>query len=273
MPQKFQVPPGTVIGPYRVRTELGRGAMAAVYLAEDPVNGARVAVKILRPELGLVLGPERFAREIEILGRLHHRSIVPVLGAGQVGSLLYYLMPYVEGENLRSRLQRSGPFPLAGVLTVARELAAAIDYAHSRNVIHRDIKPENILLDLEGAHICDFGLARAMDAAALEPLSSSGMVVGTPAYMSPEQAVGEEVGPSCDVYALGCVMYELLTGELPFTGATRQALLARQLGERPRSLRGTREDVPAALERGVMRALAREPGARPKTAAQVLEGF
>jgi serine/threonine-protein kinase len=269
---RLQVPTGTPVGEYLVMAELGRGAMAAVYLAEERASGKRVAIKFLRPELALALGPERFAREIEILGRLHHPNIVPVLGAGQAGRLVYFVMPYVEGENLRIRLDRAGPLPLGPFLSIARDVAEAIDYAHGREVIHRDIKPENILVDREGARVCDFGLARAVDAAALEPISSSGLIVGTPAYMSPEQAMGEEPGPACDIYALGCVMYEMLTGELPFTGATRQAILARQVDGHPRAMRLMRQDLPEALERAVMAALAREPGMRPATAAELLEG-
>jgi serine/threonine-protein kinase len=186
---------------------------------------------------------------------------------------VYLVMPHVEGENLRARLMRGGPMPVEAAVAIGRDVAAAIDHAHRLRVLHRDIKPENILLHAERALVCDFGLARALDAAALEPLSSSGLIVGTPAYMSPEQAMGGVTDAGSDIYALGCVMYEMLTGELPFTGATRQALLARQMGDDPRPIRTMRQDLPEALEHLVMQALAREPEKRPATASRLLEGL
>ena len=253
---------------YRIDREIGRGAMAVVFLAEPVPAGRLAAIKALRPELTVVLGAGRFQREVEILGRLSHPGIVPVLESGIAGSLFYLVMPYVAGENLRTCLDRAGPLSVAEVLSIAADLAPAIDHAHGQRIVHRDIKPANVLLDGRRALICDFGLALAIDRAALEPLSSSGLVIGTPAYMSPEQATGQEtVGTATDIYALGCMIYEMLTGDLPFPGATPQAMIARRLSEPPRSLRTVRPDVPARLEAAVMAALARAPSDRPASAA------
>jgi serine/threonine protein kinase len=258
-------------GRYQIRHEIGHGAMATVFLGEARETGNRVAVKVLHPELGAAVGPERFHREIEILTRLRHPRIVPVLDSDEAAGLLFLVMPHVAGENLRSRLERDGQLPTPVVLTVAGDVAAAIDYAHGQNVIHRDIKPENILLAGERALVCDFGLARAIDRAAVETVSSSGLVLGTPAYMSPEQAMGHEnLGPACDVYALGCVVYEMLTGELPFTGPTPQALITRQLTEPPRPMRTVRPDLAAPIEEAVLAALAKDPSRRPRSGADFL---
>ena len=246
--------------------------MATVFMAESIADDRLVAVKVLRPEVARFLGPHRFQREVEILRRLHHPGIVPVLESGEAGALLYLVMPYVAGENLRMRLQREGQLPLPAVLDVARDVAAAVDYAHGRNVLHRDIKPENVLLAGSRSLVCDFGLARAIDRAALEPLSSSGLVIGTPAYMSPEQAMAQEtLGPACDIYALGCVLYEMLTGEPPFTGPTTQAVIARHLSQPPRSILTVRPDLPARVEAAVFAALAKTPGERPGSGAHMID--
>jgi serine/threonine protein kinase len=264
----------TLAGSYRVERELGHGAMATVFLAERVDGGQPVAVKVLHPQFAAALGPERFHREIEILTRLRHPRIVPILDSDEAGVLLYLVMPYVPGENLRSRLGRDGRLPMQAVHSIAADVGEAIDYAHRQNVLHRDIKPENILLTGEQALVCDFGLARAIDRAALESLSSSGLVIGTPGYMSPEQAMAEEdLGPACDIYALGCVTYEMLTGDLPFSGATPQAIIARHIGERPRPIRTVRQEVTAAMEHAVLAALAKEPDARPSSAAEFLRLF
>ena len=249
---------------YRVDRELGRGAMSLVFLAQDLANGSQVAVKVVRPELTAILGPERFHREIELLKRLRHPSIVPLLDSGSVGSVLYLVMPYVAGENLRSKLEREGHLSIETTLAVAGDVAAALDYAHGENVIHRDIKPENILLEGDRAVVCDFGLARALDRAAVEPISSSGLVLGTPMYMSPEQAMGDpDLTAASDIYAMGCVVYEMLTGEPPFGGSSAQAIIARQLGERPRSIRAVRPEIPNSVEQAVFGALAKRRGDRP----------
>jgi eukaryotic-like serine/threonine-protein kinase len=264
----------TLGGRYQLERELGRGGMATVFLARALEGGDPVAIKVLRPEFAMALGPERFHREIEILTRLRHPRIVPVLDSDKMGSLFYLVMPYVPGENLRSRLERQGQLPIPAVRSIAGDVAAAVDYAHGRNVLHRDIKPENVLLDGDRALVCDFGLARAIDRAALEPVSSSGLVIGTPAYMSPEQAMAEEdLGPACDIYALGCVVYEMLTGGPPFSGPTPQAIIARLLGEPPRPVRTTRPEVTPTMERAVLAALAKEPAARPASAGEFLRLF
>jgi serine/threonine-protein kinase len=252
---------------YRLGHELGRGAMAAVYLARDEDTGATVAIKAVRPELTAVLGPDRFHREIAILKRLRHPGILPLLDSGDAGRILYLVMPWVDGENLRSRLLREGQLSLSATLAVARDIAAALDYAHREQVIHRDIKPENILIEGNRALVCDFGLARAVDRAAVEAISSSGLVLGTPAYMSPEQAVGErDLGAASDIYSLGCVVFEMLTGEPPFTGASPQAIIARQVATAPRAIRPVRPDIGPAVEAAVLQALEKEPGRRPATA-------
>jgi serine/threonine protein kinase len=258
-------------GRYRVERELGRGGMATVFLAVRVDDGQAVAVKVLHPQFAMALGAERFHREIEILSRLRHARIVPVLESDEAGALLYLVMPYAPGETLRTRLEREGQLPMGAVLSIAGDIAQALDYAHVQNVLHRDIKPENILLEGDRALVCDFGLARAIDRAALEPLSSSGLVIGTPAYMSPEQAMAEEgLSPACDIYAMGCVVYEMLTGELPFSGPTAQAVIARHISERPRSIRAVRPELPAYVERAVLAALAKTPGERPGSAGSLV---
>jgi eukaryotic-like serine/threonine-protein kinase len=256
---------------YAVEREIGHGAMSRVYLATPAGGGAPVAVKVLRPELAVVVGAARFHREIQILRRLRHPGIVPVLESDTAGSLLYLVMPYIAGEDLHARLGRTGPLPIPEALSIASDLAAAIDYAHAQGIVHRDIKPANVLLEGRRALVCDFGLARAIDRAAVEPLSSSGLVIGTPAYMSPEQATGQEtVGTASDIYALGCVLYEMLAGELPFIGATPQAVIARHVSAAPPALRTVRPEVPAPVEAVVMAALAKEPKQRPGSAAELI---
>jgi serine/threonine protein kinase len=256
---------------YDIEREIGHGAMSRVYLATPAGGGARVAVKVLRPELAVVVGASRFHREIQILGRLTHPGIVPVVESGTAGSLLYLVMPYIAGEDLHARLARSGQLPIAEALAIASDLAAAIDYAHGQGIVHRDIKPANVLLDGDRALVCDFGLALALDRAAVEPLSSSGFVIGTPAYMSPEQATGQDnVGTPADIYALGCVLYEMLAGELPFTGATPQAMIARHVSAPAPPIRTVRPEVPARVEAAVMAALAKEPEERPGSGAELL---
>jgi serine/threonine protein kinase len=251
---------------YRLSGELGHGGMATVYLAEDSDTGHPVALKVLRRELTAILGATRFQREIEILTRLRHPRIVPVLDSGDAGDRLYYVMPYISGQSLRDKLAREGPLPLTEVMTLASDIATAVDYAHENGVLHRDIKPENVLLEAGRALMCDFGVARAIEVAGSESFSSAGLVVGTPAYMSPEQATGGEVDPRSDVYAFGCVLYEVLAGEPPFTGPTAQAIIARQLGGSPFPLATVRPDLPPGVQSAVFRALAMEPGDRPGSA-------
>ena len=253
---------------YLVQRELGAGGMAVVYLADDPRHGRPVAVKVMRSELAAALGPERFLREIRIAARLRHPHIVPLYDSGEADGLLYYVMPYVEGESLRDRLRRERQLPVDEALGIAREVADALAHAHEHELIHRDIKPENILLEGGHALVADFGIARAVGSAATTQVTTAtGLAIGTPAYMSPEQALGDAaVDARSDVYALGCVLYEMLVGEPPYTGPTPQAIVARQLAEPVRSLRIVREAVPDQLELAVMRALARVPADRFRSA-------
>lgn len=256
---------------YEVRREIGRGGMATVYLANDLVAGREVAVKVFHREIAAVLGPGRFRQEIELLGQLHHPRILPLLEAPEAESLLYYTTPFVAGESLRARLERSGPLPLEEVLLLARDIASALDYAHSRNVLHRDVKPDNILLDGEHALICDFGVARAIERAGGGAVSSSGLIIGTPEYMSPEQAQGRrELDARSDIYSLGCVLYEMLSGDVPFTGPTAQVVFARQIGESPRSIRTGRPEVPIGMEAAVLRSLAKDPRTRPESGRELM---
>lgn len=254
---------------YTVGRELGRGGMATVYLAHDLKHDRPVALKVLRPELSTALGPERFLREIAVTARLEHPHILPLLDSGDAGGLLYYVMPYVEGESLRDRLSRERQLPLDDALQIAREVADALSYAHGHGILHRDIKPENILLAGGHARVADFGIALAMKAAREQSLTVTGLAVGTPIYMSPEQASGERVlDARSDVYSLACVVYEMFAGQPPFTGATAEAILARKSLEPVPSLRVVREAVPAEVEDAVIRALAKVPADRFPSASQ-----
>ncbi|MCH8123358.1 MAG: protein kinase [Bacteroidetes bacterium] len=248
--------------------------MATVYLAEDVKHHRKIALKVLRPELSAALGPERFLREIKITAKLTHPHILPVHDSGQADGFLYYVMPYVEGESLRERLNSEKQLPLDDSLRIAREVADALSYAHSHDVVHRDIKPENILLESGHAVVADFGIARAITVAGGEKLTETGIAVGTPSYMSPEQASGEhQLGGRSDIYSLGCVLYEMLAGEPPYTGATPQAILARKSVEAVPSLRTVRETVPDVIEEAVLKALAKVPADRFSSAAQFVEAL
>ena len=254
-------------GRYRLVREIGRGGMATVYRADDLKHDRPVALKVLKPELAASLGAERFLREITLTARLDHPHILPLLDSGEAGGLLYYVMPYVEGESLRERLDREAQLPLDDALRIAREAADALSHAHRHGVVHRDIKPGNILLADGHARVADFGIARAMTAAGERTLTETGLAVGTPAYMSPEQASGErEIDARSDIYSLGCVLYEMLAGQPPHTGATAGAIFARKALEPVPSLRVVRDTVPLAVERAVTRALARVPADRFGTA-------
>jgi serine/threonine-protein kinase len=241
--------------------------MATVYLAHDLRHDRPVALKVLHPELSAILGTDRFQREIKTAARLDHPHILPVFDSGETAGLLWYTMPYVEGESLRDRLRREVQLPLDEAVRLTREVADALDYAHSRGIIHRDIKPENILLAGEHARVADFGVAKAVEASGGDQLTETGMAVGTPAYMSPEQATAGRVDGRSDVYALGCVLYEMLAGEPPFTAPTPQAVIAKRLIEPVPHLRAFR-DVPVAVEQAVTRALARAPADRFPTAGE-----
>ena len=246
---------------YALDRELGEGGMATVYLAEDLRHRRKVAIKVLRPELAAVIGAERFLKEIETTAGLQHPHILPLLdsghtgdGAGMPGPYLYYVMPYVEGESLRQRLTREKQLPVPEAVRIAGEVASALDYAHRHGVIHRDIKPENILLHEGSALVADFGIALAASKAGSSRMTETGMSLGTPHYMSPEQAMGErEITARSDVYALGVITYEMLTGDPPFTGSTAQAIVARVLTEPPRPLATQRRSILPYVEAAVLR--------------------
>jgi eukaryotic-like serine/threonine-protein kinase len=258
---------------YRIERELGRGGMATVFLAHDLKHDRSVALKVLHPELAQVLGPDRFHREIRLCARLQHPHILSVHDSGDADGRLWFTMPYVEGETLRSRLERERQLPVNDSLRIAREVADALHYAHQQGVIHRDIKPENILLSGSHALVADFGIARALFTNADDKLTESGISLGTPRYMSPEQAVAQrDIDQRTDIYSLGCVVYEMLTGEPPFTGPTPQAVLAKRLSEPVPHLR-TGRDVSLALERAVTKSLARSPADRFSTAAEFAEAL
>jgi len=259
---------------FRVESEIGRGGMATVYLAQDLKHGRRVAVKVLKPELGSSIGADRFLREIAIASRLHHPHIVPLHDSGAARDLLYYVMPYVEGETLRERLTREKQLPIAEAVGIAREVGDALSAAHAEGVIHRDIKPENILLEGGHAVVADFGLARAIAQAAGESLTSSGIVAGTPAYMSPEQSAGEtELDARTDVYSLACVLYEMLTGEAPYTGTSAQAIVAKHMSQPVPSARVVRATVPPAVDAAIQRGLAKVPADRFATAREFADAL
>jgi serine/threonine-protein kinase len=256
---------------YRIDREIGRGGMATVYLAEDLRHERQVAVKVLRPELVAVLGPERFLREIKLTARLSHPHILPLLDSGEADHILYYIMPYVEGESLRQKLTRETQLSIDDALLLGQQVASALDYAHRQGVIHRDIKPENILLHAGEAMVADFGIALALSAAGGNRLTETGLSMGTPEYMSPEQASGaRQVDARSDIYSLGCVLYEMLGGDPPFTAHTPQAVIARQVLDPPPSLRTLRPSVPTPVEEVVKRALAKAPADRWQTADELL---
>ena len=254
---------------YRVERELGRGGMAIVLLADDLKHHRKVALKLLQPDLALDIGPARFLQEIAIAARLTHPHILPLHDSGEADGLLYYVMPYVEGESLRDRLRREGRFSLAQALEITRQVGGALSYAHSRGVIHRDIKPENILFEADHAVVSDFGIARAMTAAGGDEWAEAGLVLGTPAYMSPEQTAGANVDGRSDIYSLGCVLYEMLAGEPPFAGATAEAVLRRHRTEHPAPLKAMGVSVPQGVAAAIERALAKQPAHRFATAADL----
>jgi len=254
---------------YRIERELGAGGMATVYLARDIKHDRDVAIKVLRPELAAALGAERFLAEVKITARLDHPHILTLIDSGNVDGTLFYVMPFVRGESLRGKLTRERQLGVDEALTITRHVAAALDYAHRQGVVHRDIKPENILLHEGEAFLTDFGIALAVSEAAGDRLTGTGLSLGTPGYMSPEQATGDRsIDARSDIYALGAVTYEMLAGEPPVTGATVQAMIAKLLTERPTSLRVIRDSIPAAVDNAVMRALAKAPIDRFATARE-----
>jgi serine/threonine-protein kinase len=259
---------------YRIERELGAGGMATVYLAQDIKHDRRVAIKVLKPELAAVIGAERFLSEIRTTANLQHPHILPLHDSGQADSFLFYVMPLVEGESLRQRLSREKQLPVADAVRIATEVAGALDYAHRHGIIHRDIKPENILLHDGSALVADFGIALAASKAGGARMTETGMSLGTPQYMSPEQAMGErEITARSDVYALGAVLYEMLLGEPPFTGPTAQSVVAKVMTEEPAPIGPRRRSVPEAVEAAVLTALEKLPADRFATAAEFVSAM
>ncbi|HEV2083666.1 MAG TPA: serine/threonine-protein kinase, partial [Gemmatimonadales bacterium] len=258
---------------YAIERELGRGGMATVYLAQDLKHHRRIALKVLRPELTMALGPDRFLREIEIAAQLAHPHILPVFDSGEAGGFLYYVMPYVVGESLRSRLVREGQLPVEDAVGIACEVANGLAYAHAQGIVHRDIKPENILLAEGHAVVADFGIARAFSAAATtadERSTATGLVLGTPLYMSPEQSAGHlRLDGRADIYSLGCVLYEMLAGEPPFMGPTPQSVITQHAQNSPPPLRLKRPGVPSLVEQVVVKSLHKLPADRFASASEL----
>ena len=260
-------------GRYEVEREIGRGGSATVYLARDEKHRRRVALKVLDPDVGVALGADRFVGEIRVTANLQHPNILPLFDSGEANGALFYVMPFVEGESLRARIQREGALAIDEAVQIARAVALAIDYAHRQGIIHRDIKPENVMFSDGVPIVADFGIAKAIAAArgesgAAEGLTMVGMSLGTPAYMSPEQAMGEaEIDGRSDVYALGCLLYEMLTGTLPFDGPTSHAIIAKHIMTPVPSVRTTREAVPPMIDAAIARAMAKDRAMRFPTAA------
>jgi serine/threonine-protein kinase len=247
--------------------------MAVVFLAEDLKHHRRVAIKLLKPELSAVLGSERFVREIAIAATLQHPHILPLYDSGQAGGLFYYVMPFVDGESLRQRLEREPQLPLDAAFQITREVGSALQYAHDHGVIHRDIKPENIMLSGGQAVVADFGIARVLDAAGTEQITRSGISVGTPQYMSPEQSGGMALDGRTDQYSLACTLYEMLIGQPPFTGASALAVIARHSVDPVPSLRVVRQTVPQAVEAAIIQAMAKLPVDRFASMQQFLDAL
>jgi serine/threonine-protein kinase len=261
-------------GRYVVEREIGAGGMATVYLARDARHRRNVALKVLNPELGAVLGAERFLSEIQVTANLQHPNLLPLFDSGEADGLLFYVMPFVEGESLRVRLDRETQLPVDEAIRLAAAVASALDYAHRHGVIHRDLKPENILLHDGQPLVADFGIALAVSNAAGARITQTGLSLGTPQYMSPEQATGDRaIDARTDVYSLGAVLYEMLTGEPPHTGATMQAIIARVLTEKPRGVRAVRPSVPEDTANAVDRALEKLPADRWRTAREFCEAL
>ena len=257
-------------GRYQIERVLGEGGMATVYLAHDQKHNRKVAVKVMRPELAATLGADRFLREVQVAAQLNHPHILPMHDSGEADGVLYYVMPYVEGETLKEHIARQGQLSVSETMRLGREVAEALAYAHTRGIIHRDIKPGNILLQSGHALVADFGIARALGDEG-EVLTKTGLAVGTPQYMAPEQATGErEVDGRADIYALGAVMYEMMAGEPPFTGPNARAIITRSLTEEPRSLTTSRAGFPAVVNSAVMKALAKSPSDRYANAGEMV---
>jgi len=253
-------------GRYRIDRVVGRGGMATVYLAADERHHRNVAIKVVRPDLAAALGAERFLHEIRVTANLAHPHILPLHDSGVADGLLYYVMPFVVGESLRTRLNREGTLPLPDALSVAEEVADALSYAHRQGVVHRDVKPENVLLSEGHALVTDFGIAKAVSSASDEPLTRTGVAIGTPGYMSPEQAAGgDDVDARSDVYSLACVIYEMLVGAVPSRWLSYEEWDARRFLRAPPAQRARLAELPDAVERALVHAMAIDPGRRPGT--------
>ena len=259
---------------YAVEREIGRGGMATVYLAEETKHGRQVAIKVLRPELAATLGADRFLREIGIAARLSHPHLVPLIDSGDAGGLLYYVSAYLPGGSLRERLQREGKLPVRDALRIAEEVSTALDYAHRAGFVHRDVKPENILFADGHALLADFGVARVCCGDGEDPVTAAGIAIGTPEYMSPEQASGERnVDGRSDVYALACVVYEMLTGTPPFRADSLRAVMVRHLTETPARVRALHPEIPANVDDAIARALAKDPSIRFRSACDFVSAM
>src|SRR6478736_1612136 len=265
--------PQTLLGErYRLEREIGRGGMAVVWLARDLKLNRDVAIKVLLGELAFAMGPERFRREIDVVSRLSHPYILAIDDFGEYEGHLYYVMQFIAGETIHKRLEREKQLPLPDALRIAYQVASALDYAHKQGIVHRDIKPENILLQNGEALVADFGIARAITEGGGSKLTSTGVTLGTPTYMSPEQAMADPgIDGRSDIYSLGCVLYEMLAGQPPFTGPTAQSIIARhQLDEAP-SLSIIRGTIPEEVEDVVMQALAKLPADRYANAGEMAD--
>src|SRR5687767_2793011 len=258
---------------FKIERELGGGGMSRVFVTTDRALDRQVVIKVLPPELGAAVNVERFRREIQFAARLQHPHIVPLLSAGEVDGLPYYTMPYVAGESLRARLDREGQLPVVEAVHHARAIASALDYAHRQGVVHRDIKPENIMLHEGEAMVMDFGIAKALSVAGTDTLTQAGVMVGTPAYVSPEQASGDTLDARTDQYSLACVLYEMLAGEKPFTGPTVPAMIARRLTHPVGPVRALRDSVPENVEHALTRAMSIDPDGRYVTAAEFADAL
>jgi serine/threonine protein kinase len=256
---------------YTIEREVGAGGMATVYLARDQKHDRMVALKVLRPEVAATLGPDRFPREIRIVAQLQHPHILPLHDSGETQGFLYYVMPYIEGESLRARIEREGALPLGDAVRILREVVDALAAAHARGIVHRDIKPDNVMLSGRHAVVTDFGVAKALSASGGEKLTTVGIAVGTPMYMAPEQAMGEaHIDHRADIYAVGVLAYEMLTGRPPFDAKTSQAVLSAHVMEKPADVRERRASVPEPVAYAVMRCLEKNPADRWQSAEEML---
>ena len=256
---------------YKVERELGKGGMATVFLATDVRHERQVAIKVLHPDLAATIGAERFEREIKLAAKLQHPNILGLYDSGTANGLLYYVMPFIQGESVRDKLDREKQLSVDDAIQITLEVADALGYAHAQDIVHRDIKPENVMMSNGHALVADFGIARARTEAGQNKLTQTGMAVGTPVYMSPEQATGETVGPSADIYSLGCMLYEMLAGEPPFQGPNAMAIMARHAMEAVPSIRIIRPAVPEEVEEAIFHAMEKNVADRPKTAAEFCE--